>query len=72
MDYIFRLLFLKRMNDQFEIEQGEKREEFKFMGMPEADIDMLVNVPNIYENFCLPERAKLIKILKRKILNCFI
>ena len=58
MDYIFGLLFLKRMNDQFEIEQGEKREEFKAMGMPEADIDMLVNDPNIYENFYLPERAR--------------
>ena len=58
MDYIFGLLFLKRMNDQFEIEQGEKREEFKAMGMPESDIDMLVNDPNIYENFYLPERAR--------------
>ena len=58
MDYIFGLLFLKRMNDQFEIEQGEKREEFKAMGMPEADIEMLVNDPNIYENFYLPERAR--------------
>ena len=25
MDYIFGLLFLKRMNDQFEIEQNEKK-----------------------------------------------
>lgn len=58
MDYIFGLLFLKRMNDQFEIEQEEKREEFKAMGMPEADIDMLVSDPNIYENFYLPERAR--------------
>lgn len=58
MDYIFGLLFLKRMNDQFEIEQEEKREEFKAMGMPESDIDMLVNDPNIYENFYLPERAR--------------
>lgn len=58
MDYIFGLLFLKRMNDQFEIEQNEKKEEFKAMGMPESDVEMLTNDPNIYENFYLPERAR--------------
>lgn len=58
MDYIFGLLFLKRMNDQFEIEQNEKKEEFKAMGMPESDVEMLTNDPDIYENFYLPERAR--------------
>ena len=58
MDYIFGLLFLKRMNDQFEIEQNEKKEEFKAMGMPESDVEVLTNDPNIYENFYLPERAR--------------
>ncbi|MDU4935581.1 MAG: type I restriction-modification system subunit M [Peptostreptococcaceae bacterium] len=58
MDYIFGLLFLKRLNDQFEVEQLEKKEEFKSMGLPEEDINLLVEDPNIYENFYLPERAR--------------
>lgn len=58
MDYIFGLLFLKRLNDQFEVEQLEKKEEFKAMGLPEEEINILVEDPNIYENFYLPERAR--------------
>lgn len=58
MDYIFGLLFLKRMNDQFVIEQAEKKEEFEQMGLPEEDITMLIEAPNIYENFYLPERGR--------------
>lgn len=58
MDYIFGLLFLKRMNDQFEIEQNEKKEEFKAMGLPEEEVNTLVEDPYIYENFYLPQRAR--------------
>ncbi|CEN81214.1 type I restriction-modification system subunit M [Paraclostridium sordellii] len=58
MDYIFGLLFLKRMNDQFELEQAEKKEEFEQMGLPEEDINILIKESNIYENFYLPERAR--------------
>lgn len=58
MDYIFGLLFLKRMNDQFDVEQEEKKTEFKEMGMPEEDIEDLVNDPEIYENFYVPQRAR--------------
>ncbi len=58
MDYIFGLLFLKRLNDQFEAEQLEKKEEFKAMGLPGEEINLLVEDPNIYENFYLPERAR--------------
>ncbi|MBQ9013330.1 MAG: type I restriction-modification system subunit M N-terminal domain-containing protein, partial [Bacilli bacterium] len=39
MDYIFGLLFLKRMNDQFEEEQNQKKEEFEQMGLPMEDIN---------------------------------
>lgn len=58
MDYIFGLLFLKRMNDQFELEQAEKKEEFVQMELSEEDINILMKDPNIYENFYLPERAR--------------
>lgn len=62
MDYIFGLLFLKRMNDQFEIEKEEKKEQFKQMGLPEEEINTLIEDPNIYENFYVPERARWSKL----------
>lgn len=58
MDYIFGLLFLKRMNDQFEVEMESKKNEFKEMGLPEEEIEMLIEDPSIYENFYVPERAR--------------
>lgn len=58
MDYIFGLLFLKRMNDQFIIEQKQKREEFSEMGLDEEEIDTLIEDPNIYENFFVPKKAR--------------
>ncbi|WP_346936746.1 type I restriction-modification system subunit M [Clostridium sp.] len=58
MDYIFGLLFLKRMNDQFEIEQNKKIEEFAAMGLPEEEVNLLIEDPSIYENFYVPERAR--------------
>lgn len=58
MDYIFGLLFLKRMNDQFEVEQNKKKEEFAAMGLPEEEVKLLIEDPSIYENFYVPERAR--------------
>ncbi|HAK41720.1 MAG TPA: type I restriction-modification system subunit M [Clostridium sp.] len=58
MDYIFGLLFLKRMNDQFEIEQNNKKKEFDSMGLPEEEVNLLIEDPSIYENFYVPERAR--------------
>lgn len=68
MDYIFGLLFLKRMNDQFEVEQKVKKEEFEGLGLPKEEIDMLIEDPSIYENFYVPERARW-SILKNLTLN---
>jgi len=58
MDYIFGLLFLKRVNDQFEIEQQQKKEEFKSMGLGDNEINTLIEDSSIYENFFVPERAR--------------
>ena len=58
MDYIFGLLFLKRMNDQFTVEQQQKKEEFKGMGLGNDEINVLIEDPSIYENFFVPERAR--------------
>lgn len=58
MDYIFGLLFLKRMNDQFEVEQNKKRQEFAEMQLSEEEINLLIEDPNTYENFYVPRRAR--------------
>ena len=46
------------MNDQFEVEMESKKNEFKEMGLPEEEIEMLIEDPSIYENFYVPERAR--------------
>lgn len=62
MDYIFGLLFLKRMNDQFQVEQDKKKEEFAAMGLPDEEVSLLIEDPSIYENFYVPERARWSKL----------
>lgn len=57
-DYIFGLLFLKRMNDQFESEKQLKRNEFISQGMDEKEVEELLKEPSIYENFFVPESAR--------------
>ena len=62
MDYIFGLLFLKRMNDQFQVEQDKKKEEFESMGLPDEEVKLLIEDPSIYENFYVPQRARWSKL----------
>jgi len=65
-DYIFDLLFLKKMNDDFAIERTTKKNEFLSQGMPEEEVNELLEDPNIYESFFVPERARWDKL---KVLN---
>lgn len=57
-DYIFGLLFLKRMNDVFNIEKIEKKNEFLSQGMPEEEITIILEEPDIYQSFFVPQRAR--------------
>ncbi|RAL26745.1 type I restriction-modification system subunit M [Thermoflavimicrobium daqui] len=58
-DYIFGLLFLKRMNDQFTWEWKQKRNEFLSAGMDEEEVDMVLEDPSIYETtFYVPGSAR--------------
>lgn len=57
-DYIFGLLFLKRMNDQFEAERKKKKAEFLAQGMDEAEVNEILEEPSIYESFFVPKRAR--------------
>lgn len=58
MDYIFGMLFLKRMNDEFNAERENRFKEFKEQGMVEVEIEELLNDPSIYETFYVPEHAR--------------
>ncbi|MBM7853897.1 type I restriction enzyme M protein [Desulfohalotomaculum tongense] len=63
-DYIFGILFLKRMNDQFAAERKQKREEFIKAGMPEEEVEQLLEDASIYETFYVPKRARWEKLKK--------
>lgn len=58
MDYIFGMLFLKRMNDEFNEERSIRYKEFMEQGMAEEEIEELLNDSSIYEAFYIPEQAR--------------
>ncbi len=55
-EYIFGMLFLKRMSDQFDTEQQQLRAEYTKSGLSEADITTQLAKANKY-SFYVPERA---------------
>lgn len=67
-DYIFGLMFLKRMNDQFSIERVTKKEEFVSQGMDLEEVEILLEEPTMYETFFVPPAARWEK-LKNLTLN---
>ncbi|GAA0496806.1 type I restriction-modification system subunit M [Salinibacillus aidingensis] len=67
-DYIFGLMFLKRMNDQFSMECENKKQEFTEQGMDNEEVEMLLEEPTMYETFFVPEAARWEK-LKNLTLN---
>ncbi|MCH3963052.1 MAG: type I restriction-modification system subunit M [Clostridium sp.] len=58
MDYIFGLLFLKRLNDQFKWERKIRYKEFKKRKIAEEEIMKFLNDPSVYETFYIPEQAR--------------
>jgi type I restriction enzyme M protein len=57
-DYIFGMLFLKRLNDEFDEEREERKKEFLEQGMEEEEVNMLLEDSSIYETFYVPEQAR--------------
>lgn len=57
-DYIFGLLFLKRMNDQFKNEREKQLQDFISQGMDSEEIEILLEDPSIYETFFVPQNAR--------------
>ena len=67
-DYIFGLLFLKRMNDEFMTEKQKKKGQFLAEGMDKEEAEIILEDPSIYNTFFVPERARWDK-LKNLTLN---
>ncbi len=49
-EYIFGMLFLKRVSDVFEAKQEELREQFKAQGFSDEEIEELIECPNLYDD----------------------
>lgn len=57
-DYIFGMLFLKRLNDEFDEEREERRKEFLEDGLDKDEVIELLEDPSIYETFFVPEQSR--------------
>jgi type I restriction enzyme M protein len=58
-EYIFGMLFLKRVSDVFQIEEQKIITELKAQGYSNEEISTLIQDPNLYsDSFFVPERAR--------------
>lgn len=63
-EYIFGMLFLKRVSDQFEVEQETIKARWTKQGLSEKKIEELLNDPTQYgDSFFVPKRARWENIL---------
>lgn len=67
-DYIFGMLFLKRLNDEFDEEREIHKKDFIEQGMDEEIMAELLNDASLYETFYIPQAARWGK-LKNLTLN---
>ncbi|MDI3543682.1 MAG: type restriction enzyme protein, partial [Candidatus Atribacteria bacterium] len=66
-EYIFGMLFLKRVSDVFEVKRQELKEKYKSSGLLEEQIEELLEDPNSYgDTFFVPERSRWKNILNLK------
>jgi type I restriction enzyme M protein len=58
-EYIFGMLFLKRLSDVFEVKREELRKKFKSYGYSDEEIEELLEDPNLYgDTFFVPKIAR--------------
>lgn len=57
-DYIFGLLFLKKMNDEFAVERKALSIEYADQGLPKTEINELLEDPDTYRTFFIPDKAR--------------
>ncbi len=56
MEYIFGMLFLKRINDQFDTERADKRK--KFINLPLEALEKELENARSYKTFFIPKQAR--------------
>jgi len=56
MEYIFGMLFLKRINDQFSAEKEEKKQQFS--KLPEDALEKVLEDAKAYKTFFIPKQAR--------------
>jgi len=58
-EYIFGMLFLKRLSDQFQVQQAKEYQKWIAAGFPPAEVATLIEDSNLYgETFFVPRRAR--------------
>lgn len=58
-EFIFGMLFLKRVSDQFQVQQEQEYRKWREQGFSEREAAELVEDPNLYgETFFAPKRAR--------------
>jgi type I restriction enzyme M protein len=58
-EYIFGMLFLKRLSDQFQVQQESEYQKWIAAGFPQKEAADLIEDPNLYgETFFVPKRAR--------------
>ena len=63
-EYIFGMLFLKRVSDVFGVRKQELKDRFKSQRLSDDQINELLEDPNSYgDTFFVPKRARWEKIL---------
>ncbi|MGE8555648.1 MAG: type I restriction-modification system subunit M [Chryseobacterium jejuense] len=62
-EYIFGMLFLKRLSDKFEIDKANRKKELQSKGLSDEKIQSALEKPNAYEYF-VPEIARWNHIVK--------
>jgi type I restriction enzyme M protein len=67
-EYVIAMLFLKRVNDQFNIEREERKQELESRGLKVEEFKKGWNRPDAY-SFFVPEEARWDKIkhLKQEV-----
>ena len=71
-EYIFGMLFLKRVSDQYDVERKKIQEKWEKEGLAKEQNDELLEDPNQYtDSFFVPDRARwnVIKDLKDNVGN---
>ncbi|OGI24855.1 MAG: hypothetical protein A2287_08385 [Candidatus Melainabacteria bacterium RIFOXYA12_FULL_32_12] len=68
-EFIFGVLFLKRLSDQFEVEREKNRQKYKDLGLADAMIEGELQNPKKYDNFFVPEGSlwKNVKDVKKDV-----